>query len=126
MTRFVPILCLFLAAGAAAQGASTAQTTAVTSVAECLAGGLPGEWKRFQVIIELKKPFDDTGGVLYLVTLPDDRTEPLKPCDPRLPPVKLLDLRDSQPEKERGWTKLILTMRPDASFDLKYEYPEKK
>jgi hypothetical protein len=126
MTRFVPLLCLFLAAGAAAQGATTAQTTAVTSVAECLASGLPEQWKRFQVIIELKRPFDDTGGVLYLVTLPDDRTEPLKPCDPRLPPVKLLDLRDGQPEKERGWTKLILTMRPDASFDLKYEYPEKK
>jgi len=128
MTRFVPLLCLLLLApaGAAAQGASTAQTTAVSSVAECLAVGLPEKWQRLQVVIELKKPLAETGGVLYMVTLPDDRIEPFKPCDPRLPPVKLLELRDSQPEKERGWTKLILTMRPDASFDLKYEYAAKK
>jgi len=125
MTRSVPLLGLFLAAGAAPQTATTAQTTAATSVAECLAGGLPEKWKRLQVIIELPKPLAETGGVLYLVTLPDDRTEPFKPCDPRLPPVRLLDLREIQPEKERGWIKLILTMQPDASFNLKYEYPPK-
>ena len=126
MSRFVLALCLALAPLAdAAQGASDAQTTAVSSVAECLAGGLPEKWKRLQVIIELPKPLAETGGVLYLVTLPDDRTEPFKPCDPRLPPVRLLDLREIQPEKERGWIKLILTMQPDASFNLKYEYPPK-
>jgi hypothetical protein len=126
MSRFVLALCLALAPlAAAAQGASDAQTTAVSSVAECLAGGLPEKWKRLQVIIELPKPLAETGGVLYLVTLPDDRTEPFKPCDPRLPPVRLLDLREIQPEKERGWIKLILTMQPDASFNLKYEYPPK-
>jgi len=99
MSRFVLALCLALAPlAAAAQGASDAQTTAVSSVAECLAGGLPEKWKRLQVIIELPKPLAETGGVLYLVTLPDDRTEPFKPCDPRLPPVRLLDLREIQPE----------------------------
>jgi hypothetical protein len=126
MSRFVLALCLaFAPLAVAAQGASDAQTTAVSSVAECLAGGLPEKWKRLQVIIELPKPLAETGGVLYLVTLPDDRTEPFKPCNPRLPPVRLLDLREIQPEKERGWIKLILTMQPDASFNLKYEYPPK-
>ena len=62
-------LCLALAPlAAAAQKAAAAQTDAVSAVAECLAVGLPEEWKRLQVIIELKKPFADTGGVLYLVT----------------------------------------------------------
>ena len=130
MTRFVFPLCILLAlapAGAAAQGASSAQTTAVSAVAECLAVGLPEKWTRLQVIIELTKPLADTGGVLYLVTLPDDRIEPFQPCDPRLPPVKLLELaRQPAGEAERGWTKLILTMRPDASFDLKYEYPPRR
>ena len=127
MSRFVLALCLALAPlAAAAQDASKAQTNAVSEVAQCLATGLPAQWKRLQVVIELKKPMAETGGVLYLVTLPDDRIEPFQPCDPRLPPVKLVDLREVQPEKDRGWTKLILTMQPDASFDLKYEYPAPK
>jgi hypothetical protein len=124
MSRLLFALCLALTPlAAAAQKADTAQTDAVSAAAECLALGLPEKWKRLQVIIELKQPFADTGGVRYLVTLPDDRVEPFQPCDPNLPPVKLVGLRDGMPEKERGWTKLILTMKPDASFDLKYEYP---
>jgi hypothetical protein len=127
MSRFALVLCLALAPlPAAAQQASSVQTKAVSAVAECLATGLPAQWKRLQVIIELKQPLAETGGVLYLVTLPDDRTEAFNPCDPNLPPVKLIELRDIQPEKERVWTKLILTMQPDASFDLKYEYPPAK
>jgi hypothetical protein len=129
MTRLLLALCLALAPlAAAAQKASSATIDAVSATAECLALGLPEKWKLLQVIIELKQPFADVGGVRYLVTLPSDRAEPFQPCDPNLPPVKLLGLRDGQPEKDRGWTKLILTMKPDASFDLKYEYPppEKK
>ena len=124
MSRFLLALCLALAPlAAAAQKADATQTDAVSATAECLALGLPEKWKRLQVIIELRQPFADTGGVRYLVTLPDDRTDSFQPCDPNLPPVKLLGLRDGQAEKDRGWTKLILTMQPDASFDLKYEYP---
>ena len=108
---------------AAAQQASSAQVDAVSAVAACLATGLPERFKRLQVIIELRQPYAETGGVRYLVTMPDDQVEPFRPCDPNLPPVRLLGLRDSQPAPERGWTKLILTMQPDASFDLKYEYP---
>lgn len=124
MSRFLLALCLALAPlAAAAQKADTAQTDAVTAAAECLAIGLPEKWKRLQVIIELRHPFADVGGVRYLVTLPDDRIDSFQPCDPNLPPVRLVALRDGMAEKDRGWTKLILTMQPDASFDLKYEYP---
>jgi hypothetical protein len=113
-------------AAAAAQKANSEQTDAVSAVAECLALGLPPKWKQLQVVVDIRRPYAETGGVLYLVTLPDDRIEPFEPCDPRLPPVKLIGLRDSQADAERGWTKVILTMKPDASFDLKYEYPAPK
>jgi hypothetical protein len=126
MSRLLLVLCLALAPlAAAAQTADPATTRAVSDTAECLALGLPEKWKQLQVIIELKQPLSDDVGVLYMVTLPDGRIEPFMPCDPRLPPVKLVSLRDGQPEKDRGWTKLTLTMRPDASFDLKYDYPKK-
>jgi hypothetical protein len=127
MSRLLLALCLALAPlAAAAQKADAAQVDAVSSAAECLALGLPDKWKRLQVIIDLPQPLADTGGVLYLVTLPDDRVTPFQPCDPNLPPVKLLGLRDGQPEKDRGWTKLVLTMQPDASFNINYEYPAPK
>jgi len=127
MSRFLLALCLALAPlAAAAQSADKAQVDAVSAAAECLAVGLPEKWKQLQVIIELRQPLADVGGVRYAVTMPDDRVEPFKPCDPNLPPVKLIALRDDQPEKDRGWTKLILTMQPDASFNIKYEYPAPK
>jgi len=126
MYRIALALCLALAALAAgAQPASKTQVEAVSAAAECLAIGLPEKWKQLQVVIDLKQPFADTGSVRYVVTLPDDRTEPFRPCDPNLPPVKLIGLRDLQAEKDRGWTKLILIMKPDASFELDYEYPKK-
>ena len=127
MSRYLLALCLALAPlAAAAQKANSAQTDAVSATAECLALGLPGKWKQLQVIIELNHPLAETGGVRYLVTLPDDRVEPFQPCDPNLPPIKLLPLRDGQAEAERGWIKMVLTMQPDASFGIRYEYPEKK
>jgi hypothetical protein len=127
MSRLLLALCLALAPlAAAAQKADAAQVDAVSSAAECLAVGLPEKWKQLQVIIALRKPLVDDVGVLYMVTLPDGRVEPFTPCDPRLPPVKLVGLRDNQPEKDRGWIKMVLTMQPDASFDIKYEYPEPK
>jgi hypothetical protein len=126
MLRFVPVLCLLLAPlAAAAQQASSTTTAAVSKVANCLATGLPDRWQHLQVIIQLSQPMAPSGGVLYMVTLPDGRVEPFMPCDPRLPPIELLGLRDGQPENERGWTKLVLTMQPDASFGLKYDYPAK-
>src|SRR5262245_17140730 len=122
MSRLALALCLALVPlAAAAQQAPPQVTAAVSKVANCLATGLPDRWKQLQVIIQLKQPMAPTGGVLYMVTLPDGRVEPFPPCDPSLPPIELVGLRDSQPEKERGWNKLILTMQPDASFDLKYE-----
>jgi hypothetical protein len=127
MSRLLLALCLALAPlAAAAQKADAAQVDAVSSAAECLAVGLPEKWKQLQVIIALRKPLADDVGVLYMVTLPDGQVEPFTPCDPRLPPVKLVGLRDNQPEKDRGWIKMVLTMQPDASFNIKYEYPEPK
>ena len=126
MNRFALALCLaLLAPFASAQKANTTQVEAVSAVGECLAVGLPKEWKLLQVIVDIRRPFAETGGVLYLVTLPDGRVTPFETCDPRLPPAKLIELRDGQPDAEKGWTKVTLTMKPDASFDLKYEYPPK-
>jgi len=124
MYRFVLAVAALAPLAVAAQGASKEQVDAVSSVAECLAIGLPQQWKQLRVVIELQTPLADTGAVRYQVTLPDDSTQPFAPCDPNLPPVKLLGLRDSQAEKERGWTMLILSMQPDASFNIRYEYPQ--
>src|SRR5688572_6688628 len=106
MSRLILALCLALSPlAAAAQQASSEQTDAVSAIGNCLAPGLPAEWKRLQMTIELPGPMSDTGGVLYRVTLPDDRVVPFQPCDPGLPPRRLLGIRDSQLEQERGWIK---------------------
>jgi len=123
MYRFVLALAALLPLAAAAQPASKETVTAVSSVAECLAIGLPREWKELLVVVELPEPYAEKGAVRYQVTLPDDTDMAFVPCDPNLAPVKLLALRDSQSEGDRGWTMLILTMQPDASFNIRYQYP---
>ena len=110
MSRLLLALCLALAPlAAAAQKADAAQVDAVSSAAECLALGLPEKWKQLQVVIDLPKPLADTGGVLYLVTLPDDRVTPFQPCDTLSAAMTFLTCGFKKPGSTGGFTKGAVT-----------------
>jgi len=99
----------------------------VQSVVECLAAGLPEDWVRAEMVVELAKPGDTTGEVEYRVARKDaeDKLEPFTPCDPRTPARMLLETRKSQPAAKRGWTGATLVLQRDGKFSLNYEYPKK-
>jgi len=121
-------LVLAAPAWTGAQEASKGETQIVQSVVECLAAGLPEDWVRAEMIVELAKPLATTGDVQYLVARKDaeDKLEPFTPCDFRKPARTLLDTRKSQPKARRGWTKAHLVLqRDDGKFSLTYEYPKK-
>jgi hypothetical protein len=124
------LIALLLAVPALALGqeASKQETRVVQSVVECLVAGLPEGWTHAEMIVELAKPGDSTGDVLYLVARKDaeDKLEPFTPCDFRKPARTLLETRKSQPPAKRGWTKARLVLQSDGKFALNYEYPKKE
>ena len=133
MRRWLIIPLAAVALGAAAQAparkeASKSENSAVTSIVECMAPGLPEDWKEAVMVMQLEKPGAETGAVQYLVargsaTVPDER---FTPCDVRKPALTLLEARKQQTAAQRGWTGARVTIYRDGKFSVKYEYPPKK
>ena len=123
----VPLLAASLGAAAqapAGKEASAAEGRAVTAIVECLAPGLPEDWRQAVMVVELARPGDETGEVRYLVTRGNsETTESFLPCDIRKPTTMLFEVRREQPAARRGWTGARLTIYRDGKFGLKYDYP---
>jgi hypothetical protein len=111
---------------ALAQEANQNEAQAVTEIARCMMQGLPENWVRAQMVIQLEHPGEATGAVRYLVTRKDaeDRPEPFTPCDTDLPASILVGLRGVQPAERRGWTAARLVVERDGSFRLNYDFPK--
>jgi hypothetical protein len=127
MRLLLAALALAAPALVCAQEASEKETAAVQSMLACLIQGLPEDWQRAEVTVELAKPGASTGDVVYLVsrTGAEDKPEPFTPCDVRKPPRTLLDARKAQAPGRRGWTRAQLVLQRDGTFGINYEYPRK-
>jgi len=128
MRAILAALTLLLPVVVCAQQASERETAAVQSMLECLMQGLPEDWQRAEVTVELSKPGADTGDVEYRVVRSgaEDKPEAFTPCDVRKPPRTLLDTRKSQAPGRRGWTRAQLVLQRDGKFGINYEYPKKE
>jgi hypothetical protein len=126
MKRLLIIPLLLLGALARAQPASPQETEAVARIAPCLVQGLPDDWLRIYVVIDLARPGDESGNVRYLVSRRDapDRVEPYTPCDLRAPAVGLLATRPYQTTARSRWTGARLVLHPSGNFELNFDYPE--
>ena len=128
MRLVIAALALGAPALLCAQEASRNETAAVQGMLECLMQGLPEDWQRAEVTIELPKPLAQTGDVQYVVVRSgaEDRPEPFTPCDVRKPPRTLLDTRKTQAPARRGWTRAQLVLQRDGKFGITYDYPKKE
>jgi len=126
MKRLLIIPLLSLCPLAEAQPASPQETEAVARIAPCLVQGLPDDWLRIYVVIDLARPGDESGNVRYLVARRDtpDRVEPYTPCDLRAPAVGLLATRAHQAAERSRWTGARLVLHPSGNFELNFDYPE--
>ncbi len=95
------------------------------TIAQCLIAGLPGDWARAQMIVELEAPGTPGGVVSYRFsrTLSRDTFEPFTPCDESKPPATLAEVRGLQSPERGGWKTARFVVNRDGKFDLKYEYP---
>jgi len=126
MKRLLIIPLLSLCALAEAQTASPAENEAVSGIAPCLVQGLPDDWVRIYMVVELARPGDESGGVRYLVSRRDtpDQAEPYTPCDIRAPARALLAVRAQQSPERSRWTGARLVLHPSGNFELRFDYPQ--
>ncbi|HZQ73094.1 MAG TPA: hypothetical protein VFB08_09275 [Burkholderiales bacterium] len=127
MRPLLAALVLALPTSLAAQEASKQEAAAVQSIVECLVQGLPHDWVRAEMTVELAAPGAASGDVEYTAVRrgAEDRRESFTPCDVRKPARTLLDGRKSQAAARRGWTRAVLVVQPDGKFSLNFEYPKK-
>ena len=122
--RWILCLLLLLPALAPGQEASQNELRAINAIASCLLTGLPQEWKRVEMFVELTAPLAASGDVQYFVTGTDDRRTSFAPCDEKLPVRALLEVREAQPPAQRGWKAARLVLEPGGEFRLSYDYPK--
>ena len=110
----------------AQQPASEKETRLLGTIAQCLIEGLPGDWQRAQMTIELDSPGAPDGAVRYLFsrTLSRDQLEAFSPCDERRPAAALVEIREMQTQERRGWKTARFVVNRDGKFDLTYDYPK--
>ena len=127
----IPLLALALGARAQAPSgdeASDAQSRVVEAIVECLAAGLPQDWQRAVMDVNLGKPLDETGTARYMVVRGErsEVTEPFVPCDSAKPVRILIEARQLQLEERRGWIDARLFVLRDGRFGIRYGYPPKQ
>ena len=115
---------LVLSAAAIGQEASQGEMHTINAIASCLLSGVPQQWKRVDMIVELEAPMAGAGKVQYLVTGADGQRAPFAPCDDQLPVRALLEARDAQPAEQRGWRSARLALEPSGDFRLNFDYPK--
>jgi hypothetical protein len=106
--------------------ASEAENRAVAYIVDCMVSGLPEDWRRATMEVNLEKPFDATGSVRYVFSR-DDAVAPaetFQPCDLKRPARTLIDLRDTLPAARRGWIGVQVTILRDGRFGIRYGFPK--
>jgi len=102
------------------------ETRAMADIVDCMVQGLPDEWYRATMEINLDKPFDETGSVRYAFARHDGEppVEPFTPCDVKRPAKTLIELRNRLPSDRQGWIGAQVTVLKDGRFGIRYGFPK--
>jgi len=102
------------------------ETRAMADIVDCMVQGLPDEWYRATMEINLDKPFDETGSVRYAFARHDGEppVEPFTPCDVKRPANTLIELRNRLPSDRQGWIGAQVTVLKDGRFGIRYGFPK--
>jgi hypothetical protein len=129
--RASAIVLVFAAAHAVAQGleqreAAAFENRAMADIVDCLVQGLPEQWYRATMEINLDKPFDETGSVRYAFSRSADEppAEPFQPCDVKRPARTIIELRSRLPRDRQGWIGAQVTVLRDGRFGIRYGFPK--
>jgi hypothetical protein len=129
----IRLLCAAsLAASGAAAQAQVKYTPAeiVGRIAECMKESAPKDWKRLIFTLDQQSPDPENPGKIVashkaVVGKADSAPRDIKPCRrPDWVSRAVQTFRESQNEKERGWTGVTITMESDGRYSATFRYPK--
>ena len=99
----------------------------IESVFNCLAPGLPPDWKRAWVEITDQGGGKAKNSKFRVSNIRDinDEGEPLEPCNAQELTGRIVGLNDKLPPDRRAWTRALLVIDSDGEYELTYEYAKK-
>lgn len=99
---------------------------AIQEIFDCLAVGLPGDWKKAWVVVdEVQVPGRDRrleSKSFYAVTAADKAGTPLSTCSAEKVARGVYALSADLPAEQRRWKQARLTYTSEGKFDLNYDY----
>ncbi len=105
---------------------SEANIKAVEKIFQCIAEGLPKDWRQARVVVtELSgsdKERNFEGKFEYSTQADGGKPEPLKTCDPREVAQGVYELNEFLSPEKRKWKVATLTFTSDGKFEIKYDY----
>ena len=109
-----------------AAGDANAGEKAVEEVFNCVAAGLPKDWRRAWVIVtelagdDKERRFE--GKFEYSLDSSGKDPKPLAPCDAREVAQGVYKLNDFLEPDKRKWKVATLIFNSDGKFEIKYDY----
>jgi hypothetical protein len=103
-----------------------ANVKAVQKIFECVAEGLPQDWRQARVVIterssgEKERSFE--GRFEYSTEADGSKPTPLKPCDSREVAQGVYELNEFLSPEKRRWKVATLTFTSEGKFEIKYDY----
>jgi hypothetical protein len=98
----------------------------IQEVFDCLAVGLPKDWKKAWVVVsdlgEAGKERKYEGKFFYATSAADKAGKPLVPCSAQQAAKSVIALNERLPEDKRRWKQARLTYTSEGKFDLYYDY----
>lgn len=115
-----------VAFAAPAQAQNQPDAKAIQEIFDCLAVGLPGDWKKAWIVVnEIQVPGKERrfeSKSFYAVKAADKAGKPLSTCSAETVARGVYALSAGLPAEQRGWKEAKLTFTSEGKFDLHYDY----
>ena len=91
----------------------------VTKIAACMVENAPQDWQRFIVTV-------DRGKSTHKVVTgsPDSAPKDAKPCRADYTAKAVNAFRETQDDKAKTWTAVVITMEKDGRYTVDFKYPK--
>lgn len=123
--RFAPALLAATLLAAPAQ-AQQPDAKALQEIFDCLAVGLPQNWKKAWVVISdlgaVGKDRRFEGRFFYATSAADKLGQPLATCDAQKVAKGVISLNTALAPDKRRWKEARLVFSSDGKFNLAYDY----
>jgi hypothetical protein len=126
MRFLLAVLAAVAALATPAHAQKQPEPKAIQEIFDCLAVGLPGDWKKAWVVVtevaDAGKERRFEGKFFFATSAADSGGKPLLPCSAEKVARGVYALSADLPAEQRRWKEATLSFTSEGKFDLHYDY----